>query len=209
MIQERLHRGRSSSQRGIALIIAVFMLVGLTGLAMATIQSSGIGYTEARAVAGTLGRSSCQDQVARYIIEQLDRDQLDKVSRLINAGTCTSAAVGWVNFAGGIPNGDDGTACLAPTPSCNPDIGIQSTQYTYDPCPDTRAIALVAPTPYTPGGEVVGQSVGDGKNRNSNRIPVRIVVSDLPKCDAGALDSYLDVAYIMTFTCSNCGHVDY
>lgn len=199
----------ASSERGIALIIAIFMLVGLTGLAMATIQSSGIGYSEARALAGTLGRSSCQDQVARYLLEQLDRDDLIPVLDGVNQGTCNSSAVGWVNFRGGIPNGPDGTMCLAPTPSCNPDIGFQSTTFEYLECPNTRAIALVAPTPYTPGGEVVGEAIGDNQGSSSRRIPVRIVVADLQTCDQRSLNSYLDVAYVMSFTVSGAGDRDY
>lgn len=209
MVARKLQRNGSKSERGIALIIAIFMLVGLTGLAMATIQSSGIGYTEARAVAGTLGRASCQDQVARYIIEQLDREQLIPVKNAVDAGTCNSAAVAWVNFSGGIPDGDDGTKCITPTPSCNPDIGFQSTTYAYNPCPNTRAIALVAPTPYTPGGEVVGKQAGDGKETGERVIPVRVVVSDLQRCDQRSLNTYLDIAYVMTFSVSGGGDVAY
>lgn len=189
---------RNRSERGIALIIAVFMLVGLTGLAMATIQSSGIGFSEARAVAGTLGRSSCQDQVARYVIEQLERENLEVVAERINAGTCNSAAVAWVNFGSGIPDGPDGETCLTPTPSCNPDIGIASTQYQYLPCPDTRAIALVAPTPYTPGGDIVGESAGASSGGDEIRTPVRVVVADLQSCDPRSLNSYLDIAYVFS-----------
>ena len=208
MIHKR--QKRSGSERGIALIIAVFMLVGLTGLAMATIQSSGMGIAEARAVAGTLGRSSCQDQVARYLLEQLDREDLIPVLDAVNQGTCTSSAVGWVNYgSAGIPPGPDGTTCLAPTPSCNPDIAFESTTLTYDACPQTRAIALVAPTPYTPGGEVVGDAIGDNQGSSSRRIPVRIMVADLETCDQRSLNSYLDVAYVMSFTVSGTGDSDY
>lgn len=203
----------NQGQRGLALIIAILMLVGLTGLALSTMTSSGIDYIAARANAGTLGRISCIDQVARFAFEQIYADEIEAAIDGINNGTCQSAGVAWVNFTapnGPIPAGDDGTNCILPVPSCGPK-NVQLTQLQYggpaegyeekcDGCGCTRAIAVVAPTPYNPGGNLVGESVGQSNKSSDRRVGIRIVVADMPKCEMRYLNHYIDVAAIESFS---------
>ncbi len=195
---------RANSQGGIALIIVMLMLVALTGLGMTTLGTTGMDMVASRGFAGQVGRGFCSDQVARFAMEQIVRNDVIETSERINDGTCNSAAVAWVNMDG-IPAGN--SVCINPLtrPWCG-QAGVPL-NLTYPACPDTRAIVAVAPTPYTPGGSIVGNQAGRTNASRDRRFAVRIFTSKLPECSNAYLNSYLDVSEIESYTVGGAGDV--
>ncbi len=214
----------SSGERGVALIIAVLCLAAISALTLSTLSSSGVDMAAARASAGALGRTNCLDQIARYAMEQLRRQDVLGVADAVNNRTCNSAGLAWVNFDVAMPDGGDGISCIGPTtrspcplpppppgdtrpwpftmsypPSTPPDPHIE--------CRTTRAIVTVAPTPFTPGGSLVGQQVGEGNATRERRVPVRLLVATLPKCATRYANDYLDVAEVETILTGEQGEL--
>jgi len=198
-------RRAAGPQRGVALIIVMLMLVALTGLGMTTLQTTGVDMAAARGFAGHLGRSFCQDEVARFIMEQIRRNDVIEVSTQINNGSCNSAAVAWVNMDSGVPAGNQ--ACVTPLSRAWCGKGAAPLSLTFPQCPDTRAIAAVAPTPYTPGGSIVGNQAGQTNASRDRRFGIRIFTSTLPECSDEYLSSYLDVGEVESYIIGGAGDV--
>ncbi|MEW6774738.1 MAG: hypothetical protein AB1405_00425 [Bdellovibrionota bacterium] len=191
--------------RGIALIIAVLCLAAISALAMAGLSSSGVEMAAARASAHSLARANCMDQVARYVMEQLDARTIMKVSDRVysddSSEPCNTMGVAWVNFDASLPNDD--MNCISPftRPPC---VGADAI-YTYPPgtppdpdieCRTTRAIAMAAHTPFTPLGSIVGQQAGTDPQTDKRYFGVRIVVADLPVCSSRYLNHYIDISEV-------------
>lgn len=183
--QIRVHR---KGERGIALITAVLLLVVMTGLAAASLTASGVDLAASRANLGSFSRTYCQEEVGRFIIEQLPRENVIGVWDGINYGTCASAGIATVNMdslGGGCNTASMILQCVPNSPQTN---------LKYPNCPNTRAVATVAPTPYNPGGSLVGEDVGKSNDSRRRMIAVRVFTAEIPECEPRYLANFLDIA---------------